>query len=351
MATSGFRLGIEVEALLIPYDQKVLPVGKGLAEFATLITKSYNSLRDPKKNYAMRADIGRKYQGVEYQDWVLTNDITLKGDEKMMYMVEIVSPILKAEPYKGGWRSEINDMFKYLNTLCAVRSNRSCSFHVHLSPIGSSWSLKELQGISIAVIHFECAFEALIPETRRGNQFIRSNRFFGNALLEDLQHSECIKQIQLQKTVKDLAGLMSADRYTTWNFENLKEDYRKGTIEFRQPPGQTHATGCLSWIELAIDFVQSARRKDWHAKVKDYPQNVSGLRRFISEGLVDGLSRECFLGPLLNSKEGSAKFVPKAPDYDTTLMAKKEKEDKKKNILMEKLKENLKKELKNPQSK
>ncbi|KAI3394575.1 hypothetical protein diail_2566 [Diaporthe ilicicola] len=346
MATPGFRMGIEVEALLIPHDQKILPLGKELGDFARQIAKSYNSMRDPKTNYSMRADIGRKYEGVEYQDWVLTDDVTLKGDEKTMYAVEIVSPILKAEPYKSGWRTEINHMFKAINSLCAIRSNRSCGFHVHLSPIGSGWSLQELKGIATAVIHFECAFEVLIPETRRGNQFIRSNRFFGNALLDDMKHSECIKEIQLQKTVKDLAGLMSADRYTTWNFENLKEDYRKGTIEFRQPPGQTHAAGCLSWIELAMDFVQSARRAEWHAKIMTYPQNVSGLRRFVSEGFVDGLSKECFLAPLLNSKDGNARAVPKAPEYDTTLMAKKEKEDKKKNILMEKLKENLKKELK-----
>lgn len=86
MATSGFRLGIEVEALLIPKDQKTLPLGQELEKFAALVAKSYNSMRDPRKNYSMRADIGRKYQGVEYQDWVLTNDITLKGDEKAMCM-------------------------------------------------------------------------------------------------------------------------------------------------------------------------------------------------------------------------------------------------------------------------
>lgn len=239
-------------------------------------------------------------------------------------------------------------MFKYLDTLCAIRSNRSCGFHIHLSPMGGEWTLNELNGISIGIIHFERAFEAMIPETRRGNQFIRSNRFFGNEQLKDLKHSECIAKIQSQKSVKSLAVVMSSDRYTTWNFENLKEDSRKGTLEFRQPPGQTRAAGCLSWIELAINFVQSARRKDWHVNIREYPQTVSGLKKFVTEGFVEGLSKCNHLEPLMHSKNADLSIVPKAPEYDVALMTRKEKEDKKKNILMEKLKESIKKELQKP---
>lgn len=238
-------------------------------------------------------------------------------------------------------------MFKHLDTLCAIRSNRSCGFHIHLSPLGGGWTLNELKGIAIGIIHFEQAFEAMIPETRRGNQFIRSNRFFGNEQLKGLKHSECIAKILSQKSVSSLAGLMSSDRYTTWNFENLKEDSRKGTLEFRQPPGQTRAAGCLSWIELAMDFVQSARRKDWYLKIREYPQTVSGLKKFVTEGFVEGLSKGSHLEPLMHSKNADLSIVPKAPEFDIALMTKKELEDKKKNILMEKLKESLKKELQN----
>ncbi|KAK7707092.1 hypothetical protein SLS64_007301 [Diaporthe eres] len=220
----------------------------------------------------------------------------------------------------------------------------SCGFHIHLSPMGGDWTLDELKGISIGIIHFEQAFEAMIPETRRGNQFIRSNRFFGNEQLKNLKHSECIAKIQSQKSVKGLAMVMSSDRYTTWNFENLKEDSRKGTLEFRQPPGQTSAAGCLQWIELAISFVQSARRRNWHAKIREYPQTVSGLKKFVTEGFVEGLSIGDHLKPLMHSENADLSIVPKAPEYDVSLMMKKEKEDKKKNILMGKLKENLKKE-------
>lgn len=267
-------------------------------------------------------------------------------------MVEIVSPILRATPSEnlGRWRHEIIDMFKYLDTLCAIRSNRSCGFHIHLSPMGDDWTLDELKGISTGIIHFEQAFEAMVPETRRGNQFIRSNRFFGNEQLKNLRHSECIAKIQSQNSVRDLAGVMSSDRYTTWNFENLKKDSRKGTLEFRQPPGQTRAAGCLSWIELAMSFVQSARRKDWRVNIREYPQTVSGLKKFITEGFVEGLSKGDHLEPLMHSKNADLSIVPKAPEYDIALMMNKEKEDKKKNILMEKLKEILQKELQNPRA-
>ncbi|KAG6359876.1 hypothetical protein INS49_010929 [Diaporthe citri] len=212
--------------------------------------------------------------------------------------------------------------------------------------MGGEWTLNELKGISIGIIHFERAFEAMVPEMHRGNQFIRSNRFFGNEQLKNLKHSECIAMIQSQKSVKSLAVVMSPDRYTTWNFENLKEDSRKGTLEFRQPPGQTHAAGCLSWIELAINFVRSARRKDWHANIREYPQTVSGLKQFVMEGFVEGLSKWNHLEPLMHSKNADLSIVPKAPEYNVALITKKKREDKKKNILMEKLKESIKKELK-----
>lgn len=254
---------------------------------------------------------------------------------------------MKASPSQNRWRLEITDLFKHIGSLCAFQTNRSCGFHVHLSPIGGSWSLSELQGISVAIIHFECAFEALIPETRRGNQFIRSNRFFGNPALLDKRHSEVIHEILKQKTVKSLAVLMSPNRYTAWNFENLKEDDRKGSLEFRQPPGQTHASGCLVWIELAINFVQSARRPNWYAQIGDYTQTVAGLQKFTKEGFVQGISQERYMVPLFNSREGTLQKMPKYPEYpERSLMWKKEKEDKKKNILMAKLKEDLKREVK-----
>lgn len=81
MANPGFRLGIEVETLLVRKDTKNLPEGNELDVFAKALAKKYNEMRDAQKNFSMRADVGRKYQGVEYQDWVLTDDITIRGDE------------------------------------------------------------------------------------------------------------------------------------------------------------------------------------------------------------------------------------------------------------------------------
>lgn len=144
-------------------------------------------------------------------------------------------------------------------------------------------------------------------------------------------------------------ALISPDRYRTWNFHNLRDGNPKGTVEFRQPPGQTHATGCLAWAELAISFVQSARRPDWHVRFAEYPQTVAGPKKFVQEGVAQGISQEKYLVPIFDSKPGDLTKEPKSIEHpDVQLLKLKDKEDKKKNILMAKLKEQLKKESQKP---
>ena len=49
------------------------------------------------------------------------------------------------------------------------------------------------------------------------------------------------------------------DRYYAWNFTNLYYGGKK-TIEFRRGPGAEDDKGCISWIELAVSFVQDGKK-------------------------------------------------------------------------------------------
>jgi hypothetical protein len=98
--------------------------------------------------------------------------------------------------------------------------------------------------------------------------------------------------------------------------------------------------GCLVWAELAIDFLQSARRPK--VDFRQYTQDVAGLRAFVSEGVIAGMGDERYLKPIFEGKTGSLKPL-KLKEIDMELLAKKADQDKKKNLMTKKLREELKK--------
>ena len=65
-------------------------------------------------------------------------------------------------------------MWNYLNANYKITANASCGTHVHMSVAGG-YSLEELKRLSHAIIHFEPALEALLPEDRWGNEYTKSN--------------------------------------------------------------------------------------------------------------------------------------------------------------------------------
>lgn len=225
-----------------------------------------------------------------------------------------------------------------MKVLCYFESNRSCGFHIHVSPAQGAWSITELRNICIAVIHFEGAFEVLVPEHRRGNQWIKSNRF-DNPALASLTGAQIIQRINACNNAVEIADLMHPDRYYAWNFKNLYYG-GKATIEWRRPPGVTTAEGCLVWAELAIDFIQSARRPA--VAFGKYGRDVAGLKAFLQDGLVPGLSDERYLKPVFEGKSGCLPTL-KVKSVDMVLLSKKAKQDQKKNLMMKKLREQLKK--------
>jgi hypothetical protein len=90
----------------------------------------------------------------------------------------------------GAWREHVTKTFGlFFNEVKKVKTNNSCAFQVHISPLGRSWTLAELKSISLAILHFEQAFLALIPKSRwEHNGQIRLNS--ENKTLENLSREE-----------------------------------------------------------------------------------------------------------------------------------------------------------------
>jgi hypothetical protein len=82
-------------------------------------------------------------------------------------------------------------MFAYIETKCTIKTNKTCGFHVHMSPYnGEPWSVQELRSICFAIIYFEEAILALLPRSRRYNDHLLSN-YVHNPKLARLSLNEC----------------------------------------------------------------------------------------------------------------------------------------------------------------
>ncbi|KAH8904964.1 hypothetical protein BR93DRAFT_939021 [Coniochaeta sp. PMI_546] len=185
MATRGpLKLGLEIEAVFVPKDLKQ-PLG--IAQFADYLAEGYSGTPGLHSNYTPGS-----YNGPQYVEWEIIRDVSLRKDlTNMTHALEITSPILTFDE-QGQWRQQVKDIFAHLQAKCErIETNKSCGFHVHLSPgDGFKWDLDELKRVCIAVLYFEDAFLALIPESRRHTSYVSNNRY-DHEKFSALSFAEC----------------------------------------------------------------------------------------------------------------------------------------------------------------
>ena len=132
--------------------------------------------------------------------------------------------------------------------------DQNTGIHVHTSPGDPNrpWQLREVQNISCAALWFERAFEVILPESRRKNEWSASIKA-DNRLLKDCTLPQCFQWIRMCQNMKQLIWLMNPAylwegpptarftfpphdelqniRFWGWNFANLGEaETCKGTI-------------------------------------------------------------------------------------------------------------------------
>ncbi|KAG0154189.1 hypothetical protein PDIDSM_1569 [Penicillium digitatum] len=329
----SFGIGVEVEFLLQPREN--IKAADDVRQFSKAVASSYNAFMDQSE------------PGPGFAEWSLDSDSTIEMPKKgrAPWGLESISPIFRA--HEGSrWRQHVEFMWRFLLADFHVDSNASCGTHVHLSRVGG-YSLSDLKKICQSLIHFEPAFEAILPEERLGNEYGRSNWLdnmnFGH---QNLSRRQSIAIIQRVSTMRELVLLMNPDhdKMFGWNFLYLLNNPH-GTIEFRRGAASNSVQDVFIYIEIAMSFLEASVRLGDVESLKSVPATVGGLQWFIQAAKlpdgIPGLFDSRYLKLFFAEKNQSAFREPRPlgilSPYKLNKLNRKKEEDKRKNVAMVKM--------------
>ncbi len=234
------------------------------------------------------------------------------------------------------WRSHVQATWQYLQRYYEITGDVHCATHVHVSVEGG-YSLEEVKRIAQAVIHFEPAFDALVPPQRRGGEceYAKNSWLDSDHLaLENRNREQSIAYIDKITDFYSLLSVMNPDneKNYAWNFHSIP---KYSTIEFRKPQASTTVDEVLSWAELEMSFIQAAVRFGSATRLKKVPSTVGGLRWFLKQSGIPGLNEHERLQWFWKGKDDNA-FVETlplrlylSPDEEEVLKAMREIDEKK----------------------
>ncbi len=220
----------------------------------------------------------------------------------------MISPIFDAYP-RSGWRRHVIATWGFLEQHYSISTNDSCATHIHVS-LDPNYDLTDLKRLAVSIIHFEPAFEALIPKARKGNPYCKSNWLDSPRLgRAGLSRSQSIAEIERKVDVCDVKETIQSchDKFFAWNFDSLNEH---NTIEFRKPPASSNADEALSWAELALNFIQAALSHGTSRRLKRIPSTIKGLRWFLGQVYVPGMNVPSRLGRIWAGKDENTASEP-----------------------------------------
>ena len=315
----------------------------------------------------MHNAIDQPYHGPQFGEWSLDSDSTIDTPNKnrapcepleridvvlKLYLLpalieglENISPIFRAYE-NSAWRQHIDTMWLFISTNYRVSANESCGTHVHLSRAGG-YTLADLKKVCQCIIHFEPAFEGILPKDRLSNEYARSN-WLDNSNLghKRLSRQESIDVIQHAETIRDLVLLMNPDhdKMFGWNFLYLIHNPH-GTIEFRRGAASTSSDDVFMWVEIAMSFVQASIQGGSRENLTRVPPTVGGLKWFIRAAnlpdRVPGLYDSRYLSRLFSTTPDNAFREPvplgKLSSAKIAKLMKKKEEDKRKTVIHSKM--------------
>lgn len=195
--------------------------------------------------------------------------------------------------YNTIWRSDLETLCSHLN---GMDCSPQCGTHIRVS-LSPKYDLEKVKRIAQAVLHFEPAFEDLVPAYRRNHRYAKSN-------LSQLCRAGRGSNIQAKTTEREIVQLMHSPRpdpppqdanpshYSTtldsnfaWDFTGLS----RNVIEFRNATPCTSAEEILSWTELTFSFIHAAHRTP-ASELEAYSTGIGGLWAFIERFFVPGLN-------------------------------------------------------------
>ncbi|KAA8644932.1 uncharacterized protein ATNIH1004_009143 [Aspergillus tanneri] len=304
----SFGIGIEMELLL---ESRFTPsaADNTFPRFARQCAMSYNS-SVPSPYPRMHSLVQAQWEGVPHTQWVLHHDPTCETQQEP-WGIEIISPLLRSHP-GSQWRQSVEALWSFINQKYIAQSNADCSTHVHISRV-EGFSTTDVKRVAQAIIHFEPAFEALVPPERRGNEYSRSN-WLDNPQLgyQNLSRDQSIELIESRNTTDEIIGIMNPNqsKYFGWNFLPLKT-FR--TIEFRRGSASLSANDAFTWVELAMSFIQAAMIQPSSQQLLRYPRTIGGLKDFIQYAHLpqqEGAYNSAYLQRLFTGSHPNAKLNP-----------------------------------------
>ncbi|KAL9086876.1 MAG: hypothetical protein Q9159_003964 [Coniocarpon cinnabarinum] len=190
------------------------------------------------------------------------------------------------------------------------------------------FSVPDVIHIAQAVLHFEPAFEAILPPNRRSNEYARSN-WIDNPRLgrAGMSRIASMKSVGRCEIVDKVVSLISPHRYYGFNFMNLRHDLK--TIEFRRGDASKTIQDVLMWVELALSFLFASMKVGKMEELLAHPNTIEGLRKFLVDAdlpTAKGLHDLSYLDPLFAGREhSSARREPEVVDLENLSPEKQEK--------------------------
>lgn len=237
--------------------------------------------------------------------------------------MEMVSPMFRA--FSGSrWREDVEATWSYLSQHYDIIGTKLAATHIHIG-LEPAYSLTDLKRLAQAVIHFETAFELLVPCARRENIYAKSNWLDAHGLArKGKSRRESIVAIEEVANIHDLLDLLHPvvpskgcnDRNFAWNFHSWST---KQSVEFRKPPASLTSKEALSWAELAMSFAQASTSCPTSQELQRIPPTIGGLRWFLRKyANVPGVNQPGRLQRLWRGKDPEAILepVPQAPELE-----------------------------------
>jgi Putative amidoligase enzyme len=297
---NGIKMGVglEIEFLLKAlYEQSS---SDDFPEFCEIMSHNHNR-EVPPPHPQMKSAVVELSATADHSKWTLQEDPTRATRqepcesfrihksflhskpmiaEQPLGGIEISSPHFQAYP-GSKWRDRVKRTWRYVVDTYDISTNVECSSHVHISVKGG-YSLRDIKRVAQSVIHFEPAFEALLPPHRRANHYTKSNWLDAPALArKGLSRPQSMAFIDTIGSLEDLPRVLQPreDKFFGWNFHSL-EKYG-GTIEFHRGAASMSADEIFGWAEPAMTFIQMALRHGLPAQLQNVPATLGELHRFL----------------------------------------------------------------------
>ncbi len=168
--------------------------------------------------------------------WEIKEDGSVSGDNPF----EVASPPLSGEDGLRQVREVVSALAR-----AGAQVNRTCGLHVHVDA-------RDLKSVDLAnvVIQYgrhESVFDAMMPVSRRNNDYCRSVRDVADTLRRN------ILTIAVNNNTSDVVEAYAWERY---HKVNLAAYLTHGTIEFRQHSGSINHEKVTNWIQFCVNFVE-----------------------------------------------------------------------------------------------